>query len=876
MIGFTSTLVKRSLWQRRGRTFFSILGIAVGIATVVGVYTLDHNTVVGLSKRPDANWRPAIEVNPGRKARDARTTLKGLAGVGEVCRIFQNDVEVTVEGLEPGPEARGRGARNPRARLFAVEAGPISDFDTWRLLDGRDLQPGATGHEVLIGEKIAARFGIGPGDEVRLSRPRRAARKDCIEGEVRVIQPAPTAQPERVPFTVVGVLAREKLGWYSGGEVVIVDYERGLELFDGAHVSERFWVQQAPDADIESVRASLADSFSYDFNKRAVVGQAADERAFRNGVRMAGLLALVLGLYVIFHTLSMSLLERVKEVGILHAIGTTRARVARVFLTEALVIAGIGGALGLAGGIAMARAMILVGISTVGMGRGRHIVGFEVPWDAALALTGMGVMIALLGSVYPLLRARGTDTVAALRGEEALARGGHSRGFNLFAALLVLFILPALYFVVVPVVGDHQGTLVGVVLGAVAVMVLLLVVPLVVPAFLTWICEKLTRPFELRWPFAGRMAARGMRDARTRVAVSVSAVALVTSAFVGLKGMTNSITGEVEEWAKTAFLDKVYFWDLKAVPVDELSEAVARHPDVLGLEVGSTRRFGSFLMIGTDMDDLSGYGPLANDPELLGRMKRGHGIFVSKRLANHDGYEVGDRIPVTIGGGKVQDFIVLGITDDYGYFSNPDERLYGVVHDDYMQRYFCQDVRTADSIALRLRAGTDHDQAWNLLRDVVGSTEGFSSLDGPELRRFFVKDIEKDFVLFDVILGLTAMLAAIGVLNGLLLSALERSKEIGVLKALGVSRSQVAGMVLLESLVTGALGGGLGLVLGSTLTPVIVLALQELSGLPLPVEHAGTFLVYALFGATFLTVLAGLYPVWRMNRMDAVRAVRTG
>lgn len=875
-MSLTSTIVKTSLLRKPGRTLFSILGIALGIATVVGVYTLDHNTIVGLSKRPDSNWRPALEVNPGRDPETAKDRLENLKGISDICRIFQNDVEVSVAtGPLTDSGANGRGPAS-RARLFAVESGPIADFDTWRVVEGRTLSPNATSPEVLIGERIAVRCGVGPGDLIQLSRPRRAARRDCIDGEVRLTSPAGGTDIELKSFEVVGVLAREKLGWYSNGEVVIVDYQPALEMFAGVRIKERFWVRQDVNADIESVRATLADNFSYDFNKRAIIGQAADERAFRNGVRMAGLLALVLGLYVIFHTLSMSLLERVNEVAILHALGATRKRIARVFLTEALVIAGLGGMLGLAGGIGLAWGLMNVGVSTVGMGKGRHIVGFVVPWDAALSLTALGVAVALMGSVFPLLRARSNDTIAALRGEERLENGKAPRGFSAFAALLVLGILPGLYFVIVPVVGNHQGTLVGVVLGAVAVMVLLLVIPLVVPAILTWVCEVITRPFTARWPFAGSMASSGIRHARTRVAVSVSAIALVTAAFVGLKGMTRSITGEVKIWSEDAFIHKVYFTGLPDVSVEELSAAVAADSDVIGLELGSARRFGSFLLLGSNADDLTGFGPLHGRADLVNEMKTQHGIILSRRLAVNDGYEVGDLIPITIGGGGVQDFRVLAINDEYGYFSNPDERLYGVIHSGYMHKYFCVDVSTTDSIALRVRDGAQMGAASDLLRKLYGSTDGFEELTGPDLKRFFVEDIEIDFILFDVILGLTAILAALGVLNGQLLSALERAKEIGILKALGVSRAQVSGMVLLESLVIGILGATIGLALGASLTPIIVLALQELSGLPLPMQHAGMFLVWSLIGAVALTVLAGLYPVWRMNRMDPVRAVRTG
>lgn len=113
-------------------------------------------------------------------------------------------------------------------------------------------------------------------------------------------------------------------------------------------------------------------------------------------------------------------------------------------------------------------------------------------------------------------------------------------------------------------------------------------------------------------------------------------------------------------------------------------------------------------------------------------------------------------------------------------------------------------------------------------------------------------------------------------LNGQLLSALERSKELGVLKALGMSWQQVFGSVMLESLVVGVVGGALGAALGAAVIPVVVQALTRISGLPLPVAGPGIFLPLGFAGAVAVSLAAGLYPVWRMHRNDAIAAVRLG
>ncbi len=377
-------------------------------------------------------------------------------------------------------------------------------------------------------------------------------------------------------------------------------------------------------------------------------------------MRLAGLLALVLGMYVIFHTLSMSLVERVREVGLLHALGTTRSAIARVFFVEAVAIAGAGTLLGLAGGIALARALLAVGVSTVGTGRGRQVTGFDVPWGSALGLCALGFAVALAGSVYPLARARSADTSAALRGEQALAdRKGVTRGFSFFAALLVLVLLPGTYFAIVPVIGRNQGALVGAVLGAIAAMALLLVVPLLVPSILSWSATRLASPFERRWPLAGRLAARGMQTGRTRVAFSVAAVALVVAAFVSLRNMTASLSGEVESWASRSIVDKLYVENLADVPIEVIRERLEGVPGVLGIEVGSTRTHGSFLLLGTPIADLAKWGPLADRPESVAALARGEGIVLSTRLAQADGWQEGDLVPMTI---SMAAYVALGLS----------------------------------------------------------------------------------------------------------------------------------------------------------------------------------------------------------------------
>ncbi len=869
-MGFSALLARRNLSRKFSRTVFSILGIAVGVATVVGVFTLDHNTIVGRSKLADSGWQAEIEVSASAAVADPSSALAKVPGVTAYAAAFQNEVVLFVPGTE----------RAARAHMVAIEPEHAADIGAFALQSGRTLETGSRDAGVLLGDEMARVLKVNVGDKLLLARPRIEPGKECVDGQWldKSLPNVKHPNPKTREFTVRGILAREGVGRLSRGEVAVIDYRFGLQLFEGAHIDTRYWLKHDASINLERIQSALGRAWSYDLKKSVIIGQAADERAFRNGVRFAGLFAMVLGLYVIFHTLSMALIERVREIGILHSLGASRAQIARIFLIEALTIALLGGALGLGLGLVGARACLRVGITTVGAGE--HINFFEVPWPTVLALTFAGVGIALAGSIYPLARLRGKRTVVALEGQAPRARADDStsgsRGFRSFAVALIAVLLPSIYLWLVPVVGESQSELVGILTVGLGILALFVSLPMLLPGLLSWLCSRLAGPFERWFPLAGKLAARGMRDAPLRVAGAVSAIALVTAAYVGLHGMTQSLEAETRTWGQQAFLDKVYVRNLPDVELAPLITQLERFPGVLGVEPNSARTYVPFLLIGVQPAQLAKYGPALKEPALLKRMESENGVILSRRLARHRDYKVGDSIHVKGPRGDVVSLPVIAISDAYGYFPHPDERLYGIVDEHFLDRTFCLGTGIVRDIAVRLEPGTDPGVVEAAVRELYPDARGISFEDGAYLWRWFTTDIERDFILFDLVLAGTILLAALGVLNGQLLAALERAKELGVLRALGATRSQIAGMVLLEALVVGATAGLLGLCLGSALSPVIVRALRVVSGLPLPYPGLSWQHIGAAAGAIVVAIVAVLYPLLRMIRARPAEAVRSG
>ena len=504
-MGLASTIALRTLLQKPGRTFFSVAGIAVGIATVVGIFTLDHNTLLGRTRGAESEWEAEIEVRPSRKVENPRAELEQMPGILGVTAAFQK-----VANLKPA----GMGGPGSAVQLVAIEPDNAASLEAIQLLSGRTLTPEDQG-KLLIGRKVAEDRGLEVGARIELSKPVRGGgvSRECVDGEWQEQERQARAVATWQPFEVVGILAPEGIGHKGRGEVVVVSYGDGIALFEGTHVATRYWLRRDPNVNIENLQADLGEAWSYELKKSVIIGQAADERAFRNGVRFAGLLALMLGLFVIFHTLSMSLVERVREVGMLHALGTTRSQIARIFLLEAAIIAGLGGLFGFGGGLLMARVLLKRGITTVGVGR--HINVFEIPWGLTAPLTLIGVAIALMGSIYPLARAKNTDAVSALRGgeQDTPMQAGPGRGFQVLAALLLALVLPAVYFFVVPVVGEAQAELVGVLMLGLGIMALFVVIPLLAPSVLSFVCVRLDElngraDDDRRAPAGGRLRRR--------------------------------------------------------------------------------------------------------------------------------------------------------------------------------------------------------------------------------------------------------------------------------------------------------------------------------------------------------------------------------
>jgi putative ABC transport system permease protein len=346
---------------------------------------------------------------------------------------------------------------------------------------------------------------------------------------------------------------------------------------------------------------------------------------------------------------------------------------------------------------------------------------------------------------------------------------------------------------------------------------------------------------------------------------------LVFAAIFLVVTVLESLKSETRAFAARALDDRLY---IKVSPdgaerVRELREQV---PELRSLAPVNVETHGPFLVRAIDLR-LLGTGSLANDVAARREFASEPTIILSTRCADDFGYATGDTVALaTPAAGRV-DFRVLAVTDEYGFA--PDDRVFAAVSTGIMKRYWCLDGEGLGNYFVAWIPGTHPDRLGPIVasvHEILGPENVLSVERGEEIAARYLGDLDRDFAIFHVILVLTVLLATIGVLNAMVIAVLERRREIGLLRAVGLTGGQVARMLLVESGAFGVLGGVLGLVVGIPLATISVRALTELSHLELAFELSPAALGAVLGGALLVALLAVLFPALRANhlRLSAV------
>ena len=599
--------------------------------------------------------------------------------------------------------------------------------------------------------------------------------------------------------------------------------------------------------------------------------QAADlEEDFgflRTALLVFGGIALFVGAFVIYNTFSITVAQRTRELALLRMIGATRRQVLRSVVLEAAVIGLIASLLGLLGGLALVPALRgLLGA-----------IGAELPSTASVIATRtivvallVGVVVTVIASLAPALRATRIAPIAALRdGLTATPRAGRAR-----LVIAGLLCVAGAVVVAIGLLGDASAGSAAATLGAGSVAVFL-GVALFSPQLVRPIASIVGAPMERLAGVSGRLARENATRNPARTAVTAAAlmvgVALVVFVTIFAAGLQGSIDRAV---------DRAFAGDLTVGAKSGFGETppavAAAVRRVQGVGAVSSVRFTE----GRIAKQKSTTPVVGIDPRTIARTyklrwKQGSDRTLARLgtdgILADTGYStsarIGDRVTMLTPAGKRVTYVIRGLLDEGSEFGLlggglviPNERL-------------AADFDATDDafVFLRYAPGADGAQ----VRDAIDRTLAQSFPDAQTRDREQVKEqqagqINQVLYLIYALLALSLIVSLFGIVNTLALSIFERTRELGLLRAVGMSRRQVKRIVRLEAVITSLIGALLGLVLGVLFALAISRPL-EADGFRL-MFPVGT-LVALVIGAALAGMLASLWPARRAARLDVLRAL---
>lgn len=698
--------------------------------------------------------------------------------------------------------------------------------------------------EVMVDTVTAERAGYEVGDDITL---------------------VTTGDTPEIEAELVGTLTFGE-GGMAGASVVVFDTKSMQKYFmDGKDDYSSVWVTAKDGVSQDELLSQVEPLVPEGFKGWTGEGLAEENQ---NDVQQAlgfittfllvfAGIALFVGSFLIINTFSIIVAQRGRELALLRAIGASRRQIVRGVLLEAFIIGVVGATLGLALGVVLA-----LGIKALFATIGLDLSGSGLVFTprTVIAAYAVGIVVTMLAAWVPARRAGSVPPVAAMRDSIDSGTGHHPVRHGLEVAVLAVGALAFLYGLFV---ADTRqlwwigGGIVGLVLGT-AFLTPFVGRPVI--SGLGWVYRRL-------FGTVGRMAEQNSVRSPGRTAATASAL-MIGMTLVALMGVVaSSTTASVDQQIEETFRADYILSNAVGQPFSsKIAEQVA---EVDGVREVSPVRFSSAQVDGGQLFvtaiDPASFGDVEQIETTSGTADIGPDAVVLS-TKHEGGRKVGDTVTVTMGS-ETKDLEVVGFYDELRTIGSPDvlvsvetvDAMNGAAADNWAF-IFVDGGADMAAVEADIEAITDR-QPLVTLKDQAGYADEQRS------------SINQLLYLIYALLGLAIVIAVLGIVNTLGLSVMERTREVGLLRAVGLSRRQLRRMITLESVTIALLGALLGIVLGVVAGVAIQRALVDdgITELAIPWGQMAVFV--GLAGV--IGVLAALLPARRASRMDVLEAIST-
>jgi putative ABC transport system permease protein len=836
----------RHLTQHPGRTLLGILGIALGTAvylsiSLAGASALQsfENGVAAVTGK--AQWRVQSPGAPLDETLFARVSR--LPEVRAAAPVVESVLElaaphpgpVLLMGIDPFSE------RPFRDYEFARGTG-LNDQDWTAFLTSPDA--------VLASEPLARRLGLKTGDELPV-----------LVGAKRKV------------LRVAGVFKSPGGLYPLDGSMLLMDLAAAQELLDRVGGLDYFDILAAGDETrLPEILAGVLPPGVEVVRPGAQAGRTEGLVAsYRLNLAVLSAIALFVGMFLIYQSVTLSVVRRRREIGLLRTLGMTPGQVLALFLAEGLASGVAGGLLGLVLGLGLAKGVLAVmtrNLTSLYM----PVVAQEVWVRGGLLLQawGLAILATLAAAALPAREAACTRVRAVWYREELEekieSRAGILGGWGLLALVLAG-------------VGASVKTGAGPPWpGFGAAFLILLAFALFTPLAARLLGQGL-RPYGRRFlGAAGDLGCRYLAGSLSRSAVSVAALACALGMLIAVTVMIGSFRRTVNDWVSRSISGDIFFGPAvfstaaydQFLPPEILPE-LKRDPETTDLylyrcvRIPFKDRF--ILVIGGSFEVLARHGGLwfrqGDTQEIMARVgSSGEGstsptyAVISEPLAETFHYREGDEITLPTPSGP-QKLTVAGVFYDY--------RTDGpsIWMDINTFRRFWQDAQL-NAVRLYLKDPKNIPEVQARLQDRYGARYRLLTLSHRDLRNGILRIFDETFALTYALEGVAVVVAVFGIITTFLVLIMERERELALLQAMGASRRQILGMVLVESGLASFLSFLLGAACGSVLSLLLILVINKQAfGWTIHLHWVPEIYLQSLLLVLTLGLAAAAYPAWR-------------
>jgi putative ABC transport system permease protein len=840
----------RGLASRKLRTSVTALAVLLGVAFIAGSYVLTDTINKSFDEIFDVAYA-GTDV-----AVSSSTTAQGDQTAPPPFPEHYLDAVRKVDGVEKAEggifsvirfvDAKGDQLSSSFAPEF-VSSTAEKPFDTLTYLEGH---PPRTASETSLDQSTSDREHLGIGDKLRIA----------AEAGVR-------------SYEIVGI---QRLGDTSSGgsstaqltlpEAQSLTEKRG-EL-DGISVKAAPGV--SPRILAQRIDRVLPPRLLVETGQQAAARQSQDIKDqlkyFRVILLVFGGVALLVGSFLIFNTFSITVAQRIRELGMLRTLGATRGQILTGMVTEAAIIGLTGAVLGVFAGIGFA-----AGLNAVFKAFGIDLpnTGMVIETRTIVVSVIVGLLVTLAAALTPALRATRVSPMAALLEAELPEGRGRGRIFAAVAALLTLGGLGMAAYGLLGSIEDSNAAAGLVGGGAVAT---LFGVSMFSPRLVRPLASFIGWPLQRLRGLTGRLARENAvrKPGRTAVTAGALMIGLAVVVFVTVfaAGLSASIGNAI---------DRNFKGDIVLQNTDgfsPISSGAGREAErVQGVKTVSSLSFGGAVYKGKDIrvsavqpstvSDVLSLDWKKGSPETLSSLS-GDGAVLDDAWAKNNDLEPGDRITVRTALERPQTLRVEGTVKD-----NADLLGNLVVTDQLLRDKFA--AREPSMTFIKLAPGADAERVQDeIAKRVKAKYATVDTLNQKELKDNQEKQIQQVVRIFYVLLALAIVISLLGIVTTLALSIHERTRELGMLRAVGMSRRQVRTLIRYEAVITALIGAILGTILGVVFATLVSRPLAD-EGFELAYP-VGTLLILLVLAA-LAGVVAAIWPARRAAKLDVLQAL---